>query len=160
MNIFILDRHQGNNARYHVDRHVVKMTLEAAQLACTALHVYGLETPYKPTHKNHPCAEWARDSRQNFEWLCDYGIELYREYFFRYGRFHKSGPVLMWCMEQSYAIPRGELTDFAQAMPDEYKRPNAIDAYRAYYMGTKSHLAAWTKREKPWWFNPPLETPS
>lgn len=158
MNIFILDRFREDIARAHVDRHVVKMPLEAAQLACTTLHHYGIEAPYKPTHKYHPCALWTRETRQNFEWLCEYGIELYREYFFRYRKFHKSGLVLMWCLEHAYAVPRGELTDFAQAMPEEFKQPDPIKAYRNYYIHTKKHLAVWTRRERPAWFPDPLET--
>ena len=35
------------------------------------------------------------------------------------------------------------LTPFAQAMPDEYKRADAVEAYRAYYMGDKAAIAEW-----------------
>ena len=34
----------------------------------------------------------------------------------------------------SKMIPEGELTPFAQAMPDEYKDDDPVVAYRAYYM--------------------------
>ncbi len=34
MNIFILDWDVKKNAKYHVDKHVVKMILETAQLLC------------------------------------------------------------------------------------------------------------------------------
>ena len=36
MNIFILDEDIDKCAEYHVDKHVVKMILESAQLLCTA----------------------------------------------------------------------------------------------------------------------------
>jgi hypothetical protein len=36
-------------------------------------------------------------------------------------------------------------------MPDQYKRANTVDAYRAYYIGAKSHLLAYTNRERPNW---------
>lgn len=39
MNIFILDNDLVKSVEYHVDSHVVKMPLEAAQLACTAFWV-------------------------------------------------------------------------------------------------------------------------
>jgi hypothetical protein len=41
MNIFILDRDLVKSAQAHVDRHIVKMPLETAQLLCTARHELG-----------------------------------------------------------------------------------------------------------------------
>ena len=35
MNIFILDENHDKCAEYHVDKHIVKMPLEAAQMLCT-----------------------------------------------------------------------------------------------------------------------------
>jgi len=44
------------------------------------------------------------------------------------------------------------LTEFAQAMPDEYKVPeSAVDAYRQFYRGEKMGFARWTKRDIPVW---------
>ena len=54
MNIFILDTDHSTSALYYVDKHVVKMPLETAQMLCTALSATGIVTPYKATHKNHP----------------------------------------------------------------------------------------------------------
>nr|WP_228638695.1 hypothetical protein [Kangiella koreensis] len=46
------------------------------------------------------------------------------------------------------------LTEFAQAMPNEYKvRGNAVDAYRNFYRGDKLRFAKWTKRSMPYWIN-------
>ena len=36
MNIFVLDRDPEVAARYHCDKHVCKMILEAGQMLCTA----------------------------------------------------------------------------------------------------------------------------
>ncbi|MFA6198966.1 MAG: hypothetical protein WC679_01005 [Bacteroidales bacterium] len=45
MNIFYLDKNTDICAKYHVDRHVIKMILESAQLLCTAIRVmYGKKT--------------------------------------------------------------------------------------------------------------------
>ena len=49
-------------------------------------------------------------------------------------------------------IPDGPLTPFAQAMPDEYKDPDPVQAYRAYYMGEKAGFAKWNKRNTPEWY--------
>ena len=39
MNIFVLDRDLVKSAQAHVDKHIVKMPLETAQLLCTARRV-------------------------------------------------------------------------------------------------------------------------
>lgn len=39
MNLFYLDEDLDKSAEYHVDKHIVKMPLEAAQLLCTAIWV-------------------------------------------------------------------------------------------------------------------------
>jgi hypothetical protein len=50
-------------------------------------------------------------------------------------------------------MPEIGLTPFAQAMPLEYKRSCAVEAYRAYYMGDKAEIAAWDwGRPTPDWF--------
>jgi hypothetical protein len=84
MNIFILDWDVKKCTQYHVDKHVVKMILETAQLLCGVHHVtdevttkYRTSTdqvPYKLSHKNHPCAIWARKSLSNYLYLCELGL--------------------------------------------------------------------------------------
>ena len=39
MNLFYLDKNLDKCAEYHVDKHIVKMPLEVAQLLCTAIWV-------------------------------------------------------------------------------------------------------------------------
>lgn len=153
MNLFILDYDMVANTRSHVDSHVVKMPLEAAQLACTALHLCGAsDVPYKQTHQNHPCALWARNTRSNFDWVISYGQYLCEEYRFRYRKLHKCFSVLIQCANQRERIPAGGLTPFALAMPDHYKCDSAVLSYRRYYAGAKAHLAKWKCRETPaWW---------
>ena len=55
MNIFVLDTDISKCARYHADKHVVKMLLEGTQMLCTVLNCNGVTTPYKATHVSHPC---------------------------------------------------------------------------------------------------------
>jgi len=152
MNIFVINENHEECARQHVDRHVTKMPLETAQLLCTSLNLLNVKTPYKSCHVNHPCRIWTGKSRSNFIWLCQLGIELCKEYTFRYERVHASQKVIEECMAQANNIPEGELTPFAQAMPDEYKNDNPVSAYRNYYIHAKKHLAAWKKRNIPEWY--------
>jgi hypothetical protein len=162
MNIFFLDENPTLSAKYHVDKHVVKMILETAQLLCGVHHVtdqvttkYRLsndQVPYKLSHKNHPCAIWARESLSNYLYLCELGLELGKEYTYRYGKKHKSIEVIEWCIVNKPNIPDIGFTQPAKAMPDEYKVDSVVESYRNYYMGAKSDIASWKNREKPFWF--------
>jgi hypothetical protein len=155
MNIFFLDENPTLSAQYHVDKHVVKMILETAQLLCSVHHVTDQVTdqvPYKLSHKNHPCAVWARQSLSNYLYLCELGLELGKEYTYRYGKKHKSIEVIEWCIVNKPNIPDIGFTTPAMAMPDEYKVDSVVESYRNYYMGAKISLASWKNREKPFWF--------
>ena len=159
MNIFILDKDIKKCAQYHCDKHVVKMILETAQLLCGVHHVTAHDTvhdtahvPYKLSHKNHPCAIWARESFSNYVYLCELGLELCKEYTHRYGKRHKSLDVILWCIVNRPNIPDKGFTEPAKAMPDEYKVKSVVESYRNYYRGAKSGFASWKMRETPEWF--------
>jgi len=150
MNIFFLHLNTALCAMFHVDRHVVKMILESAQLLSTALVEYGEKAPYKATHKNHPSAIWARQSRKNWKWLHKLALALCAEYTHRYGKIHKAEPLLK-DLNPPKKIPRIPFTPPPQAMPDCYKVEGgtveaAIEAYRNYYILGKSHLHFWKTR--------------
>ena len=159
MNIFFLDEDVKKCAQYHVDKHVVKMILETAQLLCGVHHMTVHDTihdtgqvPYKLSHKNHPCSIWCRESLSNYLYLCELGLELCKEYTYRYGKRHKSQDVIEWCLINKPNIPDIEFTEPAKAMPDEYKVKSVVESYRNYYIGAKSGFAIWKNREKPFWF--------
>lgn len=113
MNIFILDKDLEKSVQYHIDAHVSKIPLEAAQLLSTALwidHVLGY-TPraitknekkeldkyieksifdrdnprywYRPSYHNHGCNIWCRSSNSNFSYVKEYALALGREKLFR-----------------------------------------------------------------------------
>jgi hypothetical protein len=152
INIFILDEDIEKCARYHCDKHVVKMTVEVAQLLCSTYYYTSEEhkSPYKLTHKNHPCSIWVRESLSNWLWLRDLGLALYEEYKYRYNnKDHKSGDVIL-SLETPRLTDKG-LTPFVQALPVEYKNNDAVKAYRDYYIYDKKDLLKYTKRELPYW---------
>jgi len=77
MNIFFLHKNPKLCARYHLDKHVVKMILETAQMLYSVHWYKELELPldaYKKAHINHPCSIWARTSVDNYIWLCKLGL--------------------------------------------------------------------------------------
>lgn len=147
MNIFVLDFEPNKAAQLQCDRHVIKMILESAQMLCSAVSVHdkARDVPYKPTHINHPCTIWARETRSNFLWLVKMSKELAVEHQLRYpkSREHKSASVIRYCENLSFVIPKGPLTDFAQAMPDVYRNDCPVAAYQEYYRKDKARFATW-----------------
>lgn len=136
-----------------LDRHVVKMTLETAQLLSSAVIMNGGKAPYKAAYKGHPCTVWTSKSRENFLWLVAHGKALAEEYTFRYEKRHKSLDVIEEVEKSAHVVPSLGLLPFALAMPDKYKNPSdPVSSYRAYYLGEKTGFAKWTKRPPPdWW---------
>jgi hypothetical protein len=178
MNIFYLDRVPEKCAEMHVDKHVVKMILEYAQLLSTAhrvldgvpiarlsksgrkqqYHILNDEREqmlYSATHINHPSAIWCRKSAQNYLWLYWLLVAVCKEYTYRYGKVHKC--QLTGLVEALHKVPTnisiGEFTEPTPAMPDEVKiAGDSLASYRNYYILNKIHLANWKKREVPSWY--------
>ncbi len=92
MNIFYLDTNIKHCAEAHFDPHVIKMILESTQILCTVCVDNGIPSPYKPTHKKHPCTLWAGESLDNWEWLKKLIIALDDKYRHRFNHpySHKS----------------------------------------------------------------------
>jgi len=156
MNIFVLDDNPWIAAQYQCDKHMVKMVLETGQILSAVHHRYGTDTTdmYKPTHARHPCVLWAGDSVENYDWTYQHFLALGEEYFYRYGRTHKTIEKLAFVVDEPpRLISAIAQTPYALAMPDEYKHDNAVDAYRAYYTGAKADLLRYTRREPPQWLH-------
>lgn len=154
VNIFFLDWDVDKNAQYHCDKHVVKMILETAQLLCGVHHMTAPDNshvPYKLSHKNHPCAIWARESLSNYLYLAELGLALSEEYTFRYEKKHKSQQIIEWCLSNQPQIEDKGFTTPPKAMPEEYKVDDVISSYRNYYLGAKKSFLSWKKRELPEW---------
>ncbi|MCX6342341.1 MAG: hypothetical protein NTU72_08155 [Fimbriimonadales bacterium] len=155
MNIFFLHKDPRIAAQYHCDKHVVKMILESAQLLyCAHWMTDPSNIPhdaYKLTHKNHPCSLWVRESYENYMWLAALAWWLCKEYQHRYGsqKTHKTQAHIEWLLAHPPAIEHAGITTFRQAMPDEYKRPESLDAYRTYYIHAKARMLAYTNRDFP-----------
>jgi hypothetical protein len=57
-------------------------------------------------------------------------------------------------MPSDESFEKEGLTQFALAMPDQYKTDDPVESYRNYYMSEeKQKIATWKKlREKPEWY--------
>ena len=155
------------------DKHVVKMTLETAQLLSQAIRLvpewrglFDVRDLYRVTHQHHPSARWARRSVPNLFWLAKHGVALSDEYSHRFWRTHKSRKIIHLVADKIGALPAlpdcDDLTTFAQAMPIEYKRDDPVLGYRGYYLANKIHHDSnWTNRRADlpeWLFRPALFT--
>lgn len=179
MNIFVLDNDAETAASYMCDKHVVKMIVETAQMLSTA-HRYldGAEYIDKTTtgrkikrylhpvpnmeHSlckavmiNHPCTKWTMETDSNYYWLLRHGFELLRQYSLRYGNKEHSMDDLYFdfLISPPKNIRTGSRTAFAQAMPDQYKSADAVEAYRNYYIGEKARFAQWKNKNIPAWYS-------
>jgi len=164
MNIFFLHWNPRKCAKYHCDKHVIKMILESCQLLYTCHWIHSEPAPppyidcapnggYKPTHRKHPSEIWLCESLDNYRWLIQLARELLVEYAYRYGsdRIHACEKHLDWlaAVYPSGLISRG-LTPPRCAMPPEFKTAgDAVECYRAYYCGAKLHIANYRKRHRP-----------
>jgi len=181
MNIFYLHQDPKIAAEYHVDKHVVKMIIEYAQLMSTAhrlldgnmyfdltanghkikrwkLDDYREPILYKASHINHPSAIWVRQDLSHYQWLWNLASELCQEYRYRYGgatdKQHKTSIVIQNLSFAPNNIPRnGIFQEPPQAMPDTVKVPgDSIQAYRNYYKVHKAAFANWKNRSAPDWY--------
>ena len=168
MNIFYLSRKTSRCARWHCDKHVVKMILETAQLLYTAHWVLGTpdfsDAPARKSGElgymsirnvNHPSAIWARSGLLQYMWLCDLGMALCAEYRHRFNnRTHGCEAHIFWLYANPPAsIPRALWTQPPQAMPVEVRRGDSVAAYREYYRTSKAHLLTYTGRARPHWLS-------
>lgn len=141
---------------------------------------------YKRTHENHPCSKWVRECRGNYAWAYALALNLLYEYSRRYDKPYqglKVYPVLMSLHKMPCAIKAVDeldlefyrsgdinlganvlnqywVTAFAQAIPDEYRNPCVVTAYRNFYIHEKYSMCSWYKKvggvrselSRPCWF--------
>ena len=179
MNIFYVDSCPIKSAQYLVDKHVVKMILESAQLLSTAHRVLdGIEyigysqsgrkakrwklndfrddILYQATHIHHPSNVWVRESSDNYKWLWEHLVALCEEYSFRYDKDHKV--MREGLVNVLKTIPNNiSRIGFNQPTPAMDERyiisDDSVINYRNYYSFGKSHLFSWKRRDKPDWLN-------
>ena len=154
MNIFVLDLDPKKAAKYHCNKHVVKMILECSQMLCASHWMHLLKNnykgsvsdfkrirdmqkwllentppqeqpPWKLSHTRHPCTIWTNQSLGNYMWHWNLGMSLCKEYTKRYDKkTHKSEAVLEWLGKNRPKFSETEMTPFPICMKEEYKVEN------------------------------------
>lgn len=150
MNTFVLSLDPNKAARFHCNKHVVKMILESAQMLCAAHWIHllkshnktvnvfkrirdaqqwayehtakELQPPWKMSHLRHPCTIWTAENISNYKWQLSLCQALLAEYSIRYQRNHKTEHEAKWLAKNMPAgISNSYLSDFPVCMKDEYK---------------------------------------
>jgi hypothetical protein len=177
LNIFYLHEDPRQCAEWMVDKHVVKMILETAQLLSTAHRlldgkmyidtssgrkkkVYTLDDErdtvlYSATHINHPSAVWARQSVENYNWLVDHLFALGDEYTYRYGKTHLTITKLgVPIASPPLNLKEWDMSPMPSCMDKQYIiSDDPIANYRNYYKYGKASMHNWKKREAPEWIS-------
>lgn len=167
MNLFYLSHDPEESVRYLCDKHVVKMTLETAQLLCGVHHMLGSKedfplVPYKLTHKNHPVAVWARACYNNYRYLSDYFDCISKEYTLRYSKEHLAFTKCKYLKDITIVTldTKVPFSDPPLCMPEEYKITKSdskdldtVESYRAYYRHKMTIIKPfrYTMRSCPQW---------
>ena len=159
MNIFATNQDPRASAMVLPDKHIVKMPLECCQMLSIIYSKWYRDwgtlpkadgTPYateKGAFRNHPSTKWAAESDENTAWLIAHGLALCTEYFIRYGKKHTCSKTLFEAKKIFHLATEKAITcycmatDFARAMPNEFKLDTSIDTFTAY----KMYIAS-----KPW----------
>lgn len=173
MNIFYLDKDPVKAAQMAIDKHVVKMILESAQMLCTAHRVLDGQqyvtksktgrNVKKWKHPNavmdnilygagwltHPSTQWVMASAYNYNWLYKHFIALNDEFIKRYPK-NKDGHKSIQKLKDILRNPPKNSplnvlgTDATPAMPDECKvKGDVVQSYRNYYIMKKRDFASW-----------------
>lgn len=183
MNIFILSRttspqaHYRTNAKYHCNKHVVKMIAESTQMLVSAcyyghpllqnMHDRTVQFPCKPLSAGmlkHPCTVWTCFNLTHTNYLCRLALALVDEHQYRYPLSpehvyaHWLRILAMELWELGYNANSPLPKQFAVAVKDPALRStstphqDAVDIYRRYYHDDKAAFASWKNRElPPWW---------
>jgi hypothetical protein len=179
MNIFYLSEDPVQCAKWHCDKHVLKMIIEYAQLLSTAHRMLDGEEVkvlsnsgkqmvtqfrlpdndrrqdilYKCAHINHPSNIWVRSSEDHYIYTMELWNNLNREYTERYNKVHMTFKKLCQYLNQ---LPNNidknvGFQEPPQCMPDDCKEISAVKAYRKFYKAHKKEFATW-KNTTPTWF--------
>lgn len=148
MNIFYLHEDPRQCAEWHIDKHVVKMPTEYAQLLSTAHRMLDgkltyitrvdangrsrkvkrwiidddrNENVYQAGHYNHPSARWVRESKANYMFLFQLYTAVLAEHRVRYGwdkKPHGASKPWLYLMRAPNNIPDIGRTQMPQAMAE------------------------------------------
>jgi hypothetical protein len=131
----------------------VQKTLEVPEYMWSAPASTSGEPGYRPCHTLHPCQKWTRVCSGNYLWLAKLGIELAKEFRFRFKKEHSCEKHIKWLYDNiPLDIKLFPRRGFPIAMDNEFKiSKDPIVCYRHYYNTAKKNLIKYTGRTTPHW---------
>lgn len=163
MNIFVTSSNAIKSALALDDVRVNKMIIETAQLLSTAIRcspggdkILNGEL-YAITHRNHPCAVWARESRDNFNWLYEHGTALAAMFRLKTYKIHACQRIIENAIHHIHVIPNSYSTPFVNCTPfkDPKDTRTIYEKYRAYLIDKWNNdirPPKWSGDNKPDWY--------
>lgn len=159
MNLFYLDENPKLCAKYHCDKHVVKMILEYGQLLSGSYKfnnlVYDDKVKIPDKYKNHKLILWLNENKSHYIYLYNLFVSLLDEYTIRYMKIH-SYEKYKNVLKNTPTIYQNnnDWKDPPKVMPDYLCNIdlNVIEAYRLYYKLCKKTFAVWKNQETPYWW--------
>jgi hypothetical protein len=175
MQIYYTDQDPARCAANLPDALTNKILVEVAQILCAVNWKYGIETPYKPTHKNHPFVLWAGRSVHNWNWLWRYARCLEEEWQTSYNKpaqfsvvmAHKSAGIVS-SLETPQDLSGQPFTEPPRVFVDDFKKywydncdTSIIKTTKQYQIylnwkvnnwkreGKNKRLYTWTNRPQP-----------
>tara|TARA_A100001515_G_scaffold19529_2_gene14401 strand:+ start:572 stop:1102 length:531 start_codon:yes stop_codon:yes gene_type:complete len=112
---------------------------------------------------NHQCSKWTRESKDNFKWLVDHTLRMFKERDFRWpdSKPHHTLSFIEWCGNNIHNtnITKQSRTPFAVAISDncecrknpEFDKLSTLEKYKEYIRKDKP-FATWTGTKKPSWY--------
>lgn len=163
VNFFYLDKNPEKCAKYYCDKHIIKIPIEIAQILSKIHHILKTKLDFAKIYANSKVVKetlgpylWTISSLENYIWTCKLGLELIKEYKYRFGKTsHKTEEVLQYLLDNPPHIESKDITPFIMTNKYDmfqYISTNPISNSRYNYCEMKCANDKWTKRTKPKWF--------
>jgi hypothetical protein len=165
MNIFVLDSNPKMCAFAHSDDHVKEMIPVYAQILCNAHHLLdpkgsilkdldGLEPDF-PLIQMEINTSWAKDNKNNYQWLHDVWFWLNKEYWYRFDEIHESWNKLYNKLSHiPNNIIEGDLTSPPQNIPEDCIESGLEDELQNTIAGYRKFYGQWCKENDANWSTP------
>lgn len=165
MNVFLTSSDPRVAAINLCNRHNPRMPIETLGMLSFAFPEgeCSYENKRSNRHYVHPASVWARQSKDNFEWLLEHGIHQFQEYTRRYKRIHKCQEAFDWIVENYKSklnFNQKDLTPFARCFSQfkeelDKTEPDTVKAYQKFYILDKAGFAKWPSIESipDWWID-------
>lgn len=161
MQIFMSDKNHKQCAKNLDDRRLIKMPVEAAQIASTALWMnncdiaetmYSQGKIYLPTHEYHPVTAWCYQNYNHYINTVIHGLELCQEYSIRFNyKVHTTEEKLFKLLDIG--------PEYWNNVTEAYPMPNATTHHKHIdniYLAYKQELCyKWNiiDKQEPKWTN-------